>query len=91
MDATLAEKHYLGLTPTAAERQLLDLIDWAELNGGGFSVLWHPNTFDPAQAPGWGRLFYRFVDAVRARGGRCVTCDELAREAAAMLPAKLPD
>ena len=85
MDATLAEPHYLGLTLDQAERRLFDLIDWAEQNGGGFSVLWHPNSFDPAQARGWGPLFYRFVEEVDRRGGRCVACEDLAAEAATVL------
>jgi len=86
MDATLAEERYLGLSARQAEPRLLQLLDWAQENGGAFSLLWHPGSFDPAGAPGWGRLFYRIVDAVRERGGVCMSCGELAAEAAANLP-----
>jgi peptidoglycan/xylan/chitin deacetylase (PgdA/CDA1 family) len=86
MDATLAEERYLGLSARQAEPRLLELLDWAQENGGAFSLLWHPGSFDSAGAPGWGRLFYRFVDAVSERGGVCVSCGELAAEAAAVLP-----
>lgn len=86
MDATLAEEWYLSLSLAQAERRLLDLLDWAQLNGGGFSVLWHPDRFDPAQARGWDRLFYRFIEAVDERGGVCLSCGDLAAEASAALP-----
>ena len=86
MDATLADERYLGLSARQAEPRLLELLDWAQEYGGAFSLLWHPGSFDPAGAPGWGRLFYRFIDAVSERGGVCMSCGELASEAAATLP-----
>jgi hypothetical protein len=81
MDATLAEPHYLGLPPAEAERRLQDLLDVAERHGGGFSVIWHTERFDPATARGWDALYFRFVDEVHARGGVCVSAGELAAEA----------
>jgi peptidoglycan/xylan/chitin deacetylase (PgdA/CDA1 family) len=90
MDATLAEDHYLGLTPRRAWPLLRGLLDWTEENGGAFSVLWHPGSFDPASSPGWGRLFYRFLDAVRERGGVCTSCGELAAEARSRLSSDRP-
>jgi hypothetical protein len=86
MDATLAEERYLGLTAAAAELRLEALLDWAAANGGGFSVLWHPDRFDPSQARGWDRLYFRFIAAVKRRGGVCVNGQELAAEAASRLP-----
>ena len=86
MDVTLAETRYLGLPPAVAERRLLALVDWAAQHGGGFSVLWHTDRFDPATSGGWDRLFFRFVDAVRARGGVCLSAGALAEEADAWLP-----
>jgi len=85
MDATLAEERYLGLSARQAEPRLLRLLDWARENGGAFSLLWHPGSFDPAQACGWDKLFYRVVEAVRERGGVCLSCGDLATEAAAAL------
>lgn len=85
MDVTFSEEHYLGLSAPAAERRLLDLVDWAAAHGGGFSVLWHTDRYDPATARGWDRLYLRVMDAVRVRGGICLSAGELAEEAAAWL------
>ncbi len=85
MDATLAEEHYLDLSAREAEPRLLELLDWAQENGGAFSLLWHPGSFDPAQG-GWAKLYFRLIDAVKERGGVCMSCGELAAEAAALLP-----
>jgi hypothetical protein len=86
MDATLAEPRYLGLSVAEAERRLIGLLDLAAEHGGAFSVVWHTERFDPASARGWDRLWFRFIDAVRERGGVCLTSGELAQEAGATLP-----
>jgi peptidoglycan/xylan/chitin deacetylase (PgdA/CDA1 family) len=86
MDVTLAEERYLGLPAREAERRLLELVAFAAAHGGGFSVLWHNDRFDPATSGGWDRLFFRFVDAVAASGGVCLSAGQLAEEAAAWLP-----
>ncbi len=57
MDVTLAEPRYLGLSVKEAERRLLALFDWAAEHGGGFSILWHTDRFDPATSGGWDRLY----------------------------------
>jgi hypothetical protein len=85
MDATLSEEHYLGLPAAASERMILDLVDWAAANGGGFAVLWHSDRFDPATSRGWDRLYLRFIEAVRVKGGVCLPAGALAEEAAAWL------
>ena len=85
MDVTLAEERYLGLPAAEAERRLLRLVEWAAVNGGGFAVLWHTDRFDPATSRGWDRLFLRFVEAIRAYGGVCLSARELAEEASAWL------
>jgi peptidoglycan/xylan/chitin deacetylase (PgdA/CDA1 family) len=78
MDATLAEDRYEGLSAAAAKPRILALLDWAAENGGGFSVLWHPERFDPPSARGWDRLYFEVIDAVRDRGGVCVSAAGLA-------------
>jgi peptidoglycan/xylan/chitin deacetylase (PgdA/CDA1 family) len=85
MDVTFSAPRYLGLSARAAERRLLDLVAWAAEHGGGFSVIWHSERFDPATSGGWDRLYLRLIDAVRARGGVCMSAGELAGEAAAWL------
>ena len=82
MDATLAEERYEGLSAAAAKRRVFALLDWAAEHGGGFSILWHPERFDPASARGWDRLYVDVIDAVRERGGVCVSARELAATAA---------
>jgi peptidoglycan/xylan/chitin deacetylase (PgdA/CDA1 family) len=82
MDATLAEDRYEGLSAAAAKPRILALLDWAEQHGGGFSILWHPERFDPPSARGWDRLYFDVIDAVRERGGVCMTAAELAGYAA---------
>jgi hypothetical protein len=77
MDVTLAEPRYLGLAPRAAWPQLERLLDWAAANHAGFAVLWHPDRFDPTTAGGWDRLYFRLVDAVNERGGRCMSAADL--------------
>lgn len=78
MDATLAEPHYVGLTPQAASRRLDALLDRAAELGAAFSVIWHTERFDPATARGWDRVYFRFVEGVKARGGVCVDAKTLA-------------
>jgi peptidoglycan/xylan/chitin deacetylase (PgdA/CDA1 family) len=78
MDATLAESHYLGLTPEAASRRLDALLDRAAELGAAFSVIWHTERFDPATARGWDRLYFRLIEGVKARGGVCVDGKTLA-------------
>jgi peptidoglycan/xylan/chitin deacetylase (PgdA/CDA1 family) len=82
MDATLAEERYQGLSAAAAKPRILALLDWAAEHGGGFSILWHPERFDPPSARGWDRLYFEVIDAVRERGGVCVSARELAGTAA---------
>ena len=77
MDVTLAEERYLGLSPEAAWPLLERLLDQAADHGAGFAVLWHPDRFDPATSAGWNRLYYRFIEAVAERGGRCMSAGEL--------------
>jgi peptidoglycan/xylan/chitin deacetylase (PgdA/CDA1 family) len=85
MEVTLAEERYLGLSAREAWSHFERLLDWASEYGGGFSVLWHPDRFDPATSAGWDRLYYRLLDEIRARGGVCTTAGALADEARSWL------
>ncbi len=77
MDVTLAEPRYLGLSARAAWPRIESLLDWAAANGAAFAILWHPDRFDPPTAAGWDRLYYRVLDAVKERGGVCMSAAEL--------------
>jgi peptidoglycan/xylan/chitin deacetylase (PgdA/CDA1 family) len=81
MDVTFGAERYLGLSARETERRLLSLLDQAAEQGGGFSVLWHTDRFDRATAQGWDRLYFRLIEAVRERGGVCLSAGELATEA----------
>lgn len=81
MDVTFGAERYLGLSAREAEPRLLSLLEQAAEKGGGFSVLWHTDRFDRATAQGWDRLYLRLIDAVRERGGVCLSAGELATEA----------
>ena len=85
MDATLAEERYAGLSADAARPRIFALLDWAAEQGGGFSILWHPERFDPQSARGWDRLYFEVIDAVRERGGICVSAGDLAAMASERL------
>jgi peptidoglycan/xylan/chitin deacetylase (PgdA/CDA1 family) len=85
MDVTLGEERYLGLSAADAEGRLLGLLDRAAEQGGGFSVLWHTDRYDPATSRGWDRLYVRLLEAVRERGGVLLSAGELATEAAGWL------
>jgi peptidoglycan/xylan/chitin deacetylase (PgdA/CDA1 family) len=82
MDATLAEERYANLSAADAKPRVLELLDWAAENGGAFSILWHPERFDSPSARGWDRLYFETIDAVRERGGVCLSAGELAGVAA---------
>jgi peptidoglycan/xylan/chitin deacetylase (PgdA/CDA1 family) len=85
MDVTLSAERYLNLNASQAEGRLRTLLDWAAEHGGGFAVLWHSEQYDSALLPGWDRLYRRFMEDVRARGGICVQAGTLAEEARAWL------
>jgi hypothetical protein len=82
MDATLAEERYAGLSAAAAKPRVLELLDRGAEHGGAFSILWHPERFDGPSARGWDRLYFETIDAVRERGGMCLSAGELAGLAA---------
>ena len=81
MDVTLSAERYLNLGVEEAGARLRGLLDWAEANGGGFAVLWHPEQYDSALLPGWDVLYRRLIEDVRVRGGVCLQAGALAEEA----------
>ena len=85
MDVSFSEDHYLGLSAVASERRLLELVELAAAQGGGFAMLWHTDRFDPGTSRGWDRLYLRLIETVKARGGVCVSAGELAEAASEWL------
>jgi peptidoglycan/xylan/chitin deacetylase (PgdA/CDA1 family) len=85
MDVTLSAERYLNLSAEQAGVRLRALLDWAEVHGGAFAVLWHSEQYDSALLPGWDVLYRRLMEDVRARGGVCVQAGALAEEARAWL------
>jgi peptidoglycan/xylan/chitin deacetylase (PgdA/CDA1 family) len=84
MDATFEER-YLDLSAAEAEPHLMSLLEQAAERGGGFSILWHTDRFDPASSQRWDRLYERVIDAVYDLGGVCMTAGQLCKEAAPSL------
>jgi peptidoglycan/xylan/chitin deacetylase (PgdA/CDA1 family) len=84
MDATFEER-YLNLSAREAEPHLMRLLEGATERGGGFSILWHTDRFDPASSQRWDRLYERLIDAVYDLGGVCMSGGDLAKEASASL------
>jgi hypothetical protein len=46
----------------------LALLEEAASNDAVMTVLWHPRTFNPAEFPGYGRLYYRLVEQALSMG-----------------------
>jgi peptidoglycan/xylan/chitin deacetylase (PgdA/CDA1 family) len=69
MDGTLQQPHYRGLADGEAERAAVAVFDRVRQSGGGASLLWHNNRFDPRLSRGYDRVYWRLVDGVREHGG----------------------
>jgi len=73
MDATLAERRYLGLEPRAGLERTLRLLERVADIGGTVAILWHTDRFSREYARGWDRAYADVLEWVAARGGRLVT------------------
>ncbi|MCZ8131102.1 MAG: polysaccharide deacetylase family protein [Steroidobacteraceae bacterium] len=67
MDVTL--QSYLRLDARRAWGTIEACLADLAAKGGAASVVWHPIVFGNARDPGYGELWWRLVDAVRAAGG----------------------
>ncbi len=76
MDATLAERRYLGLAAEDGLERAVRVLERAAEVGGTVAVLWHNDRFDPAYARGWDRVYDTLLRWVRERGGRLTTSSE---------------
>ena len=77
MDVTLGERRYLGRRRGRRSARCSPC-STAPRNAARLLVLWHTDRFDRATAQGWDRLYGRVLDAVRERGGVCLSAGELA-------------
>ena len=57
MDATLAERRYLGLSPAAGLERTLRLLEQVADVGGTVAILWHTDRFSREYARGWDRVY----------------------------------
>jgi peptidoglycan/xylan/chitin deacetylase (PgdA/CDA1 family) len=73
MDATLAERRFLGLTPGAGLARTLRLLEHVAAIGGTVAILWHTDRFSREYARGWDRVYADVLEWVADRGGRLVT------------------
>lgn len=67
MDVTL--RSYLGLKGAAARRVIEDTLRDLHEKRGCASAVWHPIVFAGARDPGYDRLFWEMIQAVRQRSG----------------------
>ncbi|MFA7543505.1 MAG: polysaccharide deacetylase family protein [Candidatus Cloacimonadaceae bacterium] len=61
MDTTLHSAKAMGLSPLGGRRTLKRLLKVAENYQSHISILWHNNTFDPIDYPGWGALYWWLI------------------------------
>ncbi len=80
MDTTLHSPKAMGLNLRRARRRLKKMITLAEKYQSHITLLWHNNTFDPVDFPGWGSLYYQTIDHALARGGWVTDLDSIYEE-----------
>jgi hypothetical protein len=73
MDATLAERGYLGLAPAEGLRRAVAVLERVAVVRGTVAVLWHNDRFDRAYARGWDTAYERLLRWVVERDGRLVS------------------
>src|SRR6185312_15061204 len=67
MDATLAERRYLGLEPRAGLERTLRLLERVAGIGGTVAILWHTDRFSREYARGWDRVYADVLEWVADR------------------------
>jgi hypothetical protein len=77
MDATLAERRYMGLSARAGRKEIDRVLDRLAETGGGAAVLWHNDRFDGVYGRGWGKAYEHLLDGILARGGTAGTAAAL--------------
>jgi hypothetical protein len=77
MDATLGEERYMGLSAAASHKQIDRVLDRLAAVGGGASVLWHNDRFDPVYGRGWDGAYEHLLDGIVRRGGTAGTAAAL--------------
>ncbi|HEY1479884.1 MAG TPA: polysaccharide deacetylase family protein, partial [Gaiellales bacterium] len=77
MDATLAEKRYLGLSASSSRKQIDRVLERLAESGGGASILWHNDRFDPVYGRGWDGAYEYLLDGIVSRGGTAGTAAAL--------------
>lgn len=79
MDSSLLEPQYRKLDADAAEAATRGVLDRVAAAGGGVSILWHNNRFDPRSARGYDDVYWRVVERAKTAGGLAGPAGELAR------------
>lgn len=77
MDTSLANAKYRGLDATAGECAARAVLEHVRRAGGGISILWHNDRFDPESAAGWDWIYWHLVEAVGEQGGWAAPADEI--------------
>jgi len=70
MDTTLLSKNAMNLNVFSARLRLSDLISRSAAYNSLLTLLWHNNTFDKIDYPGWGGLYWRTINNAKKRNAR---------------------
>ena len=76
MDATLAEKRYLGLGADEAFAVATEALAPVAAHGGAVAILWHPPSHHRLLSRGYDRLYRRLLAWIEEQGGRTGTATE---------------
>ncbi|HEY5386563.1 MAG TPA: hypothetical protein VIL79_01540, partial [Thermoleophilia bacterium] len=77
MDSTLQEPHYRALSAPDAELTAAAVLERVCSSGGGVSLLWHNNRFDPRVSRGYDQVYWRLVDGICEQGGLATSAGEI--------------
>lgn len=77
MDSTLQEPQYRALSAPEAERAAAAVLERVRSSGGGVSILWHNNRFDPHVSRGYDKVYWRLVDGIREQGALAASAGDI--------------
>ncbi len=78
MDVTLFTEKAMNLSGKQARFKIKKLINKTMLNQSHISILWHNNTFDIIDYPGWTRLYWQIIKYCKKKNAWICSLDDLA-------------
>jgi hypothetical protein len=68
MDTSLFAKKYMGLSLPNAKKRVFDMIDHIITTSGHITLLWHNNSFDWVDYPGYAKLYWDIIRYAQKKG-----------------------